>query len=385
MSPSNCSKPLYLDFNATTPVIPPVAAAIGQAVRTCFGNPSSTHPYGVRSKAVIDESRKHLARLIGAAPHEIIFTSGGTESNNMAILGTALRFQRGHIISSCIEHPSVMNVLKHLECNGFDVTCLPVDSSGALEEESIERHLRKDTILITLMHSNNETGTLQPVGAAGAAARRRGIVFHSDAAQSVGKVPVNVRRLNTDLLTIAAHKFYGPKGIGALYIREGTPLHPILYGASQERGLRPGTENIPEIAGLGAAAAIAREELRNRVSAMKRLSRHFHAQLRKDIPGIRLNGHPTKRLPNTLNLSFPGISGSALLEMLCTTIAASTGSACHAGCHSPSAVLTAMGMSDALALSAVRFSLGRGTTEKQLGRAAKAIAAAYRRLSGHLA
>jgi cysteine desulfurase len=371
---------IYLDNNATTPLAQEVASEMAACLRTNFGNPSSAHPYGIQAKNAVEEGRKQVARLINARPEEIIFTSGGTEANNMAILGTALKHKSGHIISSCIEHPSVMNPLKHLAGLGFKITYLPVDTNGAVSPVDVEKNIRKNTILITLMHSNNETGSIQPIAETGKIAQSKGIAFHCDAAQSAGKVPVNVKGLNVDLLTIVSHKFYGPKGIGALYIKRGTELKPIMFGASHEKGRRPGTENVCSIAGLGKASEIAKKEMNERVRSMKYLSKLFLTELRKELPDIKLNGHRTKRLPNTLNLSFPGVSGSALLEALKKDIAASTGSACHAGKHSPSSVLKAMGLSDREALSALRLSLGRNTTEREIMRAAKAVTKACRSL-----
>lgn len=372
---------IYLDNNATTPVAPEVAGIMNTCLRECYGNPSSSHGPGVLARRAVDKARREVARLIGAGQDEIIFTSGGTEANNMAILGTALRFRKGHIISSCIEHPSVLNPLRHLEGLGFRVRYLAVDKYGIIDPSSVEKHVRSDTLLITLMHSNNETGSIQPIADIGKIAGKRSIVFHCDAAQSVGKVPVNVKKLNVDLLTVVSHKFYGPKGIGALYVKAGTELNPVLFGASHERGLRPGTENVSGIAGLGAASALAKREMSLRVSTMKSLSKQLYNGLSREIPGIQLNGHPSRRLPNTLNISFPGVLGSAMLEKLKSHIAASTGSACHAGSHTPSAVLKAMGISDDRALSALRLSLGRNNTENQIRRAVSLIAKAYRDLT----
>ncbi|UCD36036.1 MAG: cysteine desulfurase [Nitrospiraceae bacterium] len=371
---------IYLDHNATTPVLPEVATAMAHCLRHTFGNPSSSHAWGQKAKKAVDEAREQVGELIHARPDEIFFTSGGTEANNMAILGTAARFSRGHIISSSIEHPSVLNPLKHLGDQGRRITCLPVNQYGIVEPRLLERHLGSDTILITVMHANNETGSLQPIAELGTIARSRGVLFHCDAAQSVGKVPVNVQRLNVDLLTIVPHKFYGPKGTGALYVRRGTELKPILFGASHERGLRPGTENVCALVGFGKAAAIAKRDMKSRVTEMRKLSTLLYKELMREIPGLKLNGHPRKRLPNTLNLSFPGVTGSALLDNLKGTIAASTGSACHAGRHTPSPVLKAMGLSDEEALSAVRLSLGTGTGESQIRLAVKAIAGACRSL-----
>ena len=371
------ANPVYLDNNATTPLIPAVATAMAECLRENFGNPSSSHYYGIRARLAVDKARSLVAGLINARPDEIIFTSGGTEANNMAILGTALRYGSGHIISSCIEHPSVANPLRHLKDLGFSLTYLPVDKYGMVNPDDLRDNLRQDTFLITIMHSNNETGTILPIAEAGKIAKNRGILFHCDAAQSAGKVPLNVKRLNVDFLTIVSHKFYGPKGVGALYMRQGTELKPILYGASHERGLRPGTENVAGILGLGKASEIAKKEMKERVSGIRELTKMFYNKLRREIPGIRLNGHPTKRLPNTLNISFPNVSGALLLERLEGKIAASTGSACHEGKHTPSSVLKAMGLSDAEALSAVRLSLGRSNTDARIRKAAKAIIKAY--------
>ena len=370
--------PVYLDNNASTPLSPEVADTMAACLRLNFGNPSSAHPYGEAARMAVENARKQVADLINAEPEEILFTSGGTEANNLALLGTALRFKSGHIISSCIEHPSVMNPLKYLEGLGYKITYLPVDKYGIVDPDAVRAHIRKNTISITIMHSNNETGSIQPIAEIGKIASAEGIVFHCDAAQSAGKVPVNVKRLNVDLLTIVSHKFYGPKGVGALYMKRETELKPILFGASHEKGLRPGTENVCSIAGLGKAAELAKKETRARADGMRNLSRIFYNGLLKEIPGIKLNGHPSKRLPNTLNLSFPDIQGHVLLERLKKEIAASTGSACHEGIHKPSSVLKAMGLSDKEALSAVRLSLGINNTEAQIRRAVKAIVRAYR-------
>jgi cysteine desulfurase len=375
-----CPDIIYLDNNATTPLAPEVIRAMEKCLKKNFGNPSSAHSFGARAKKTVELARSQIAELIEASPDEIIFTSGGTEANNMAILGTAKRFSSGHIITSCIEHPSVLKPLAYLKRQGFSVTYLPVDKYGLIDPAVLAQDIRKDTILITVMHSNNETGVLQPVEEIGRIARDRGILFHTDAAQSAGKVPVNVKKLGADFLTVVSHKFYGPKGVGALYKRRDVALEPILCGASHEKGMRPGTENVCSIAGLGTAAEIAKKELKDRVRNMKYLSGMLYAELRRHIPEIKLNGHPVKRLPNTLNISFPGVIGSALLERLKNEIAASTGSACHEGKHTPSAVLKAMGLSDEQALSAVRLSLGRDTTEREIRKASKAIVRAYQRL-----
>ena len=372
---------IYLDNNATTRPTAEVSSIISKCLKETFGNPSSGHPFGVNAREAVDRARKEVANLVGARPDEIIFTSGGTEANNMAIMGTALKHSSGHIITSAIEHPSVMNPLRYLEALGYNVTYLPVDKYGMVDPADVIKNAKKNTLLITIMHSNNETGTIQPIARIGEIARGKGIYFHCDAAQSVGKVPINVKKLNTNILTIVSHKFYGPKGVGALYLNRGAEIKPITFGASHERGLRPGTENVCSIAGLGKACELAKKEMRTRVSGMKSLSKLFYAELKKQIPGLKLNGHPSKRLPNTLNLSFPGVMGSALLEKAKNDIAASTGSACHEGMHTASHVLKAMGLSDKDAFSAVRLSLGRTTTKSQVRKAVKAIVRAYLALS----
>ncbi len=371
---------IYLDHNATTPTAPSVARAMDKCLRENFGNPSSSHYYGKKAQNAVAHSREQVAKLIGAKPDEIIFTSGGTEANNMAIIGTALKHKSGHIITSCIEHPSVISPLKYLESLGYSVTYLPVNKYGIVDSEEVLRSMRKNTILITIMHSNNETGSLQPIARIGKVAKAKGITLLCDAAQSIGKIPVNVLRLNVDLLTVVSHKFYGPKGIGALYMRKGTVIKPILFGASHERGLRPGTENVAGMVGLGKASALAQRELPSRVTAMEHLSTLLYAELRSSIPNIKLNGHPSKRLPNTLNISFPNISGASLLSTVKNDIAVSTGSACHAGTHTPSKVLTAMGVSDKDALSALRISLGNMNNERQIRKAAKVIIKGCRNL-----
>ncbi len=371
---------IYLDNNAATPLAPGVAKAMYKCLKENFGNPSSTHFFGKRARKTVENARRQVSDLIHAEPEEIIFTSGGTEANNMAIIGTALRFKSGCIITSCIEHPSVSNPLKYLERLGFKIIYLPVDRYGLVSPDILKKHLRKNSILITIMHSNNETGVIQPIAEIGRIARDRGIIFHSDAAQSVGKVPLNVKKMNTGLLTIVSHKFYGPKGIGALYKRRGTELEPVLHGASHEKGLRPGTENVACIAGFGKASEIAGKEIKNRVHRMRSLSKKLYNELHRQIPGLKLNGHPLKRLPNTLNLSFPDIDSSLLLGKLKNAIAASTGSACHEGTHKPSPVLKAMSLSDKDALSSIRLSLGRDNTEGDITKAVKAIVKAYRNL-----
>ncbi len=362
---------IYLDYNATTPVDPRVEVAVMNALKE-FGNPSSSHIYGRKARLIIDGARSSVARLIGARSGEIIFTSGGTESNNLAILGTALRFGKGHIISSSIEHPSVINPLRYLESIGFTVTYLPVNSHGMVEPDELVNAIRKDTILVTIMHANNETGVIQPISEIGKIVQEKGILFHTDAAQSIGKIATSVQELNVSMLTVVSHKFYGPKGIGALYIKHGIDLRPILHGAGHEMGLRPGTENIPGIAGLGKAAEIAASEMPVWKSKLQNLTERLLEGL-LSIEGISLNGHRTFRLPNTINISIDGIEGTELVSRLSDRVAISAGAACHAGKKKPSHVLKAMGLSDERALSSVRISTGKDTTQEEISQAMEII------------
>ncbi len=371
---------IYLDYNATTPVDPEVYDAVFSSLRRDFGNPSSSHLPGRKAKEAIGHSRESVADLIGCGPEEIFFTSGGTESNNLAILGTATVHRKGHIITSSIEHPSVLNPCRHLESLGFDVTYAAVDESGMVNPGAIRDSIRDDTMLISIMHSNNETGVLQPVEEIGAAAKERGITFHVDAAQSIGKMPLGSAVSFVDLLTIVSHKFYGPKGTGALFIRRGVALKPILFGAGHENGLRPGTENVAGIVGLGKACQIAMRDIKLRVSHTTRLRDMLLAGLRSAVPGVGLNGQETKRLPNTLNLRIPGIVSHDLVEMIRDEVAISAGSACHAGKLTPSSVLKNMGLSDEEALSSVRMSTGKDNTEEEIKEAVGIIAAAVTEL-----
>lgn len=370
--------PIYLDFNATTPLAPEVFAAMTPYLTTHFGNPSSGHVYGRRARDAVDKARAQLAELIGAQPDEIVFTSCGTEANNLAIRGVAAAHGRpAHLVTSTIEHPATAQPCALLESAGWAVSRVPVGSSGRLDAAAVIACLRPDTALVSLMHANNETGVLQPVTEVAHQARRRGILVHTDAAQSVGKLSVHVNALGVDLLSLAGHKLQAPKGIGALYVRSGTRLDPLIVGGGQERGLRPGTENVAHIVGLGAAAALARKRLEAEDGRMLRLRERLWNLLAAQIPGLALTGDPRHRLPNTLNIRFPGIRGSAVLAAS-LEIAASTGSACHEGGEHASPVLRAMGIAEHDALGAVRLSLGWTTTEAEIERAAAALAAAWR-------
>ena len=368
-------KPTYLDYNATTPIDPLVVETMLPYLTDHFGNPSSSHQYGRQANEGVEKARGQLAGLLGADPSEIIFTSGGTESNNQALIATArAHAHRGrHIITTEIEHPAVLNPLLWLEEQGYSVTILPVDSFGKLDPGAIEKAITPETTIISVMHANNEVGTIQPLAEIGAIARRHGIVFHTDAAQSVGKVLTRVDDLRVDLLTVAGHKFYAPKGVGALYVRKGTAIESYLFGAGHESGRRAGTENVPYIVGLGTAAELAGQRLTAGSAAIVALRNRLLKQLQEQIDGVELNGHPVDRLPNTLNVSFAGIIGAELLE-LTPEIAASTGAACHGDSHKLSGVLAAMGLSRERNLGAVRLSIGQGTTSEEVGCVASLLA-----------
>jgi len=370
-------KPIYLDYNATTPIDPGVREAMLPYLEEEFGNPSSSYAYGQRAKEVVERAREQVAALIGATPEEIIFTSGGSESNNQAIIGAALtNTKKGeHIITSRVEHPAVLNTCGYLEEKlGFRITYLPVDRYGLVDPEDVRRAITKDTILVTIMHANNEVGTIEPIEEIGKIAREKKILFHTDAAQSCGKIEVDVNRLNVDLLTIAGHKLYAPKGIGALFMRDGIQIDSLIHGASQERGKRAGTENVPYMVGLGAACEIAEKLLATNQKKCRFLRDRLHASidLRLGRDAVRLNGHPERRLPNTLNISLRGVVGEELLSLI-PEIAASTGAACHAGSTEPSSVLLEMGLSREWALRALRLTLGRWSTEEEIDMAGELI------------
>ena len=375
--------PIYLDYNATTPVDPLAAQALEPWLRECFGNPSSAHLYGKEAKAAVETARAEVAALIGGRPEDMVFCGSATEANNLAIFGVAraLRGERRHLVTSAVEHPSVMQPMRWLEAEGWQLTVLPVDGTGRVRMEAAAQAIRRDTALISVMLANNETGTMQPVSEIAALAHAYGAFMHVDAAQGAGKIPIDVHDLGADLLTLAGHKFYAPKGVATLYVREGTPILPIMAGADHERGLRPGTENVPHIVALGTAARLAQEGLAVEAARLRSLRDALQERLVIAIPGLLLNGHPAERLPNTLNLSFPGVAGWQLLAAA-PEIAASTGSACHAGGHTVSDILAAMSMPREQALSAIRLSLGRFTTTAEIDGAASVLIAAWRRLTG---
>jgi cysteine desulfurase len=372
--------PIYLDHNATTPLLPEVVDAMVPYLREHFGNPSSAHVYGRRAREAVARARAQVAALIGAAAEEILFVANGTEANNLAIRGvTAALPEKWYVVTSVIDHPATTEPCRELEQHGWRVRWLPVDETGRVRVADAVALLRNYTALLTLMHANNETGVLQPIAEIAREARARGVLVHTDAAQSVGKLPVSVEALGVDLLTVVGHKFGAPKGVGALYVRKGTPLQPFLRGAGHEHGLRPGTENVASIVGLGVACEVARRTVEGEAKRVRALRDELWERLRTRVPGLALNGHPEERLPNTLNVRFPGVSGSALLAAT-PEVAASTGSACHAGEESASSVLTAMGVEPRKALGSVRLSLGRTTTHEDVVTAAEALANTWTRL-----
>jgi len=374
-------KPIYLDYNATTPVLPQVVDAMLPYLREHFGNPSSGHVYGSKALDAVEKARNQVASLINCSCEEVVFTSGGTEANNIAIHGvTDAKPVSRHVITSAIEHPATANPCRRLEQNGFKVSWVSVDQTGQILLDEVASLVGEGASLITIMHANNEVGTLQPISQISKMARCHGAVVHTDAAQSVGKIPTDVDEMGVDLLSIAGHKLYAPKGVGALYIRRGTPIGPFTLGAGHERGLRPGTENVSSIVGLGLACEIAQKTMTEESDRVRVLRDKLFSDLKENIPDLALNGHMTQRLPNTLNVSFPKVRGSALLE-LAPEIAASTGSACHEGGEEPSGVLVKMGMNTKSALGAVRLSLGRSTNKEQVLVAANAIIRAYKALS----
>jgi cysteine desulfurase len=369
------ARPIYLDYNGTTPHDPEVISAMRPFLGEEFGNPSSGHLYAVKPRQALAAARQQVAGLLNCAAEEVIFTSGGTESNNWAIVGSALALRdRGrHIITSSFEHPAVLNVCRFLEKDGFEVTYLPVADQGLVAVPDIQAALRPDTILITIMHANNEVGTIQPIAEIAGLAKSRGIRVHTDAAQSLGKIRVDVNELGIDLLTIAGHKLYAPKGVGALYIRRGVRLENFMHGAGQEMGRRAGTENILEIVGLGKACEIAARDLEPNQRHMQAMRDRLHAAIAADVQELRLNGHPEKRLPNTLSLSFWNMEANRLLEVIGMEVAASAGAACHAGSVEISHVLKAMGIPEEWAKGTLRLTTGRMSTASEIDCAATVI------------
>ncbi len=376
-------KPIYLDHNATTPIAAEVAEAMLPYLKEHFGNPSSSHWYGQQTKKAVEAARREVADLLGCQPDEIIFTSGGSESNNLAIKGVAetYRSKGNHIITSQIEHPAVINVCKYLASHGYEITYVSVDAEGLIHVEEIEKAIRSSTLLISIMHANNEVGTIQPLNDIAKIAQSHGILFHTDAAQSAGKIRTRVDELGVDLLSIAGHKLYAPKGIGALYIRRGVKLVSQIHGADHEQQRRAGTENVLEIVGLGKACSLALRELDENAGHMRRLRDRLWEGLSTRLSEIRLNGHPELRLPNTLSVSFPGVDANTLLSEL-TQVAASPGAACHTDVAEPSAVLVAMKIPLEFALGTIRFSTGRLNDSRQIDDAVDYIVESVHKLRG---
>jgi cysteine desulfurase len=378
-------KRVYLDYNATTPVDSRVLEAMIPYMKEEFGNPSSIHSFGRAGKAALDDSRERVAELLGARSKEIIFTSGGSESNNFAIKGVALglREKGNHLITTQVEHASVLETFRFLESQGFRVTYLGVDKYGLIDLEELKRTITYDTILVSVMFANNETGVIMPKRDIAEIVREKGVILHTDAIQAVGKIDINLKNLPIDLLSLSGHKLYGPKGVGALFIRDGVKLSALIYGGGQERGKRSGTENVAGIVGLGKACEIIKEDVGYKIqeAGIKRLRDKLHDGILKGISGVRLNGHPEKRLSNTLNLSFGGIEGESLVMNLdLEGIAVSTGSACSEGNVEPSHVLIAMGLPKELAVSSLRFSLGRFTEEEDIDRVLEVLPRIMRRI-----
>ncbi len=361
---------IYLDHNATTPVAPEVADTVARVLREDFGNPSSIHHFGQRAKALLDEARSEVAALVGGDPSEIVFTSGGTESDNFALRGAAEALEasgRRHLIATAIEHEAVINTLKALARRGWRTTLLPVGASGIVSADALAEALTDDTALVSVMAANNEIGTVQPVAELAAMARARGAIVHTDAVQAVGKVPVDVKALGVDLLTLSAHKFNGPKGAGALWIRRGTRLAAFVTGGRHERNRRAGTENVPGLAGLGAAARLARARIAAGPAPVAALRDRLEQGILDRIPGTAVNGERARRVPNTANVSFEGVEAESLLIALdLEGVAVSTGSACSSGTLEPSHVLRAMGLGPHRTQGSIRFSLGPSNTEAEI-------------------
>ena len=359
---------IYLDNAATTAVSPEVLEAMLPYFTQASGNASSIHGYGREAKRAIENARRQVMRALNAAaPQEIYFTSGGTESDNWAIKGAALAIGKGHIVTTAIEHHAVLHTCQWLEKQGYTVTYLPVDEYGRVTAAQVEAALREDTILVSVMAANNEVGTLQPIAEIGALCRARGVLFHTDAVQAAGAIPLDVQAMNIDLLSISGHKLHGPKGAGVLYVRRGVKIDNLLHGGAQERGFRAGTENAPAIVGLGKAVELAQEHLAQNAAQVMRLRDKLISGLMERVPGAKLNGHPTERLPNNVNISFDRVEGEALLLRLdLVGVAGSSGSACTSGAIDPSHVLLALGLTPAQANGALRLTLSTDTTEEEI-------------------
>ncbi len=376
------AKPIYLDYNGTTPHDPAVIEAMRPFFETEFGNPSSAHGYGTAPRQAVRQARRQTAGLLGCTPEEVVFTSGGTESNNQAVKSIAgARYAEGtHIITSRIEHPAVLEVCRFMEGHGFSVTYLPVDAAGRVKASDVAGALRSDTVLISIMHANNEVGTVQPIEEIAKIAEEKGVLCHTDAAQSLGKIPAKVDDLGVSLLSVAGHKLYAPKGVGALYIRKGVSPEVFCHGAGQEGGVRAGTENVLEIAGLGKACEIADRDLENNRVHMAAMRDRLETGLEAALTDIRINGHRQKRLPNTCSVSVYGLEADRMLEEIGPEVAASAGAACHSDRVEISHVLKAMKVPEDWAKGTLRFTTGRFTTTEEIDRALEVITAAVKKL-----
>ena len=375
-------KPIYLDYNATTPHDPEVIEAMRPYFEEEFGNPSSSHYYGAKPKQAVAMARRQVASVLSCEPEEIIFTSGGTESNNFAIKGCAAAFghKGNHIVTSQIEHPAVVEVCRFLETAGFEISYLPVDEFGMVNMADVKAAIKKNTILISIMHANNEVGTVEPIAEIAKLAKAHGIIFHTDAAQSAGKISVDVKALGVDLLSIAGHKVYAPKGVGALYIRRGLSPGRLMHGAGQEMTKRPGTENVLEIVGLGKACEIAGRDLDKNMKHMQAMRDRLYAGIKKGCDQIKRNGHPQKRLPNTLSISFFNLEANRILDAIGSEVAASAGAACHSDTVQISDVLKAMALPPDWAKGTLRLTTGRMTTGEEVDKAARVICAAVKKM-----
>ncbi len=377
-------KPIYLDYNGTTPHDPAVIEAMRPFFETEFGNPSSSHWYGIAPKQAVKKARGQVAGLLGCTPEEVVFTSGGTESNNQVVKSIAgARYAEGtHIVTSAIEHPAILEVCRFMEGHGFSVTVLPVNDEGLVSSADVQAAVTEKTVLISIMHANNEVGTIQPIEEIAEIAAEKGVVFHTDAAQSLGKIPARVDDLGVGLVSVAGHKLYAPKGVGALYIRNGISPGIFCHGAGQESGLRAGTENVLEIVGLGRACEIANRDLTKNRAQMAAMRDRLEEGLQAALPDIRFNGHRQKRLPNTCSASFLGIEANRLLEEIGLEVAASAGAACHSDRVQISHVLEAMRVPEVWAKGTIRFTTGRFTTAEEIDRALEVIAASVKKLRG---
>lgn len=374
--------PIYLDYNATTPIDPEVAEAMLPYLYDHFGNPSSSHHYGQVARDAVDHARGQVAGLLGCTPDEIVFTASGTESNNTVLKGVAQAYaEKGrHIITTAVEHPAVLEPCEALEQQGYEITILPVDSTGQVDPNDVKAALRPNTILVSVMAANNEVGTIQPIQAISQMAHANDTLVHTDAAQAVGKIPVDVRQMGVDFLSVAGHKLYAPKGVGALYIREGLFLPKFMHGASHENNRRAGTENVLEIVGLGQAAEIARRDMRANTAHMMAMRDRLYNGLAARLDRIQANGHPVERLPNTLSVSFRDVEANALLDLIGAQVAASAGAACHSDTVNVSTVLAAMQVPIRFAMGTLRLTVGKMTTGQEIDEAIKVLVEAVRQL-----